>query len=118
MDDTFSRKAAELVAENQHLRVKAENQDITIVLMKEQYDSMAASVDGLRDKHDREMHKMRTERDQAVRKFATIKALLLQSADITMQALRAEQGDETPAQIPDRKTGHITDDRLPIARLS
>lgn len=118
MDDAFSRKATELVAENQHLRVKSSNDDLTLNLMRQQYDSLAASVDGLRDKHDREMHKMRTERDQAVRKFATIKALLLQGADITMQALRAEQGDDTPAQIPDRKASHINDDRLPIARLS
>jgi hypothetical protein len=107
-----------LVSENQHLRVKSDNDDKTLHLMREQYDALSSSVEGLRDRHERETHKLRTERDQAVRKYAVIKALLMQSADITMQALRAEQGDETPEVIPDRVVRHVSDDRLPIARLS
>src|SRR5579862_1250224 len=61
-----------LVSENQHLRIKSENDDKTLHLMREQYDALAASVEGLRAKHDREVHTLRTERDVAVRQFKTI----------------------------------------------
>ncbi len=114
----LSDRVREMVTENQSLRVRTDNDEKTIFLMKAQYDSLAASVDAMRDKHDREMHKMRTERDQAVRAFKEIDTTLMQAADMIMQALRARQGDTTPEQIPDRKTSHLNDDRLPIARLS
>lgn len=107
-----------MVTENQNLRVRTDNDSITIGLMRSQYDALAASVDAMRDKHDREMHKLRTERDQAVRSFKEIDSTLMQAADLIMQALRARQGDATPEQIPDRITSHVKDDRLPIARLN
>lgn len=118
VDFRLGEQVDALVSENQHLRVKTDNQEKTYHLMKEQYDALAASVDGLRTKHDREVHTLRTERDQAVRQFKTIDTLLLQASNIIMQALRARQGDGTPEQMPDRPTRPIVDDRLPIARLS
>ena len=96
---TFTDRVTALVQENQHLRVRTDNDDKTIALMKEQYDKLAASVDGLRDKHEREIHAMRTERDQAARSNREIEALLLQASEIVMQALRARVGDLQP---PDR----------------
>ena len=117
MDATLSDQVSALVAENQHLRIRTDNDAKTLHLMKEQYDGLAASVDGIRAKHDREIHAMRTERDVAVRRFKEIDTLLVQMSDILMQALRARQGDGTPVQIADRASQHIQDDRLPIARL-
>lgn len=114
----LSDQIRDIVTENQNLRVRTDNDAKTIFLMKQQYDALAASVDGMKDKHDREIHKMRTERDQAVRAFKEIDTTLMQAADLIMQALRARQGDATPEQIPERITPHIKDDRLPIARLS
>jgi hypothetical protein len=101
-ESTLSIQVSQMVLENQHLRVKSDNDDKTIHLMKEQYDAMAASVEGMRDRHVRELHEMRTGRDQAVRQFKTIDTLLLQASEIIMQALRARQGETVPAQIPDR----------------
>lgn len=114
----LSDQIRDIVTENQNLRVRTDNDAKTIFLMKQQYDALAASVDGVKDKHDREIHKMRTERDHAVRAFKEIDTTLMQAADLIMQALRARQGDATPEQIPERITPHIKDDRLPIARLS
>jgi hypothetical protein len=114
MDNTLSTQVNQMVAENQHLRVKSENDDVTIRLMKEQYDALAASVDGLRNKHDRESYSLRTERDQAVRSFKEIDTTLMIAADLIMQALRARQGDSTPDHIPDRPALHINDERLPL----
>jgi len=114
----LSDQIRDIVTENQNLRVRTSNDSVTIGLMKSQYDALAASVDGMKDKHDREMHKMRTERDQAVRSFKEIDTTLMQAADLIMQALRARQGDAAPEVMPDRLTSHIKDDRLPIARLS
>lgn len=115
---TLSEQVDRLVSENQHLRVKTENDEITRHLMKQQYDTLAGSVDAMRSAHDREIHALRTERDQAVRAFKEIDSLLLQTADMVMQALRARQGDETPERIPDRHVLHMDDPRLPLARLS
>lgn len=117
MDSEFSRQAADIVRENQHLRVKSNNDDKTLHLMRQQYKALASSVEGMRDEHRREAHQLRTERDEAVAKHATIKSLLLQQAEITMQALRADAGNETPEKMPESRGQHITDDRLPLARL-
>jgi hypothetical protein len=108
-EEILGDRVNEMIAENQHLRVKVDNQASLITLLQEQYDKSAGSMNALRDKYDREMHDLRTERDQAVRKFKTIDALLLQASNIIMQALRARQGDEVPEKIPDRPqtvTGH------------
>lgn len=127
--EAFGEQAARLVAENQHLRVKSESDDLTIHLMKEQYDGIAAKMNGVRDKAarevaavldsaEREISDLTVERDQAVRAFKEIDTLLLQAADLIMQALRAREGDKAPEQMPERQVMHVTDDRLPIARLS
>lgn len=113
----FGRQIDALVAENQHLRVKSENDDITINLMREQYRAMAESVESMRNKYERQIFQLTTERDDAVAKRSKIKSLLLQGADITMQALRADAGDDTPEKMPAQTGTHISDDRLPIARL-
>lgn len=128
-ETALSDQVNQIVAENQHLRVKSENDDITLNLMKSQYDSLAAQVADIRSKARAEVEKARNmaadqiadmtiERDQAVRAFKEIDTTLMQAADLIMQALRARQGDDTPEQIPDRVTPHLRDDRLPIARLS
>lgn len=113
----FSRQAEEVVRENQHLRVKSDNDDKTIHLMRQQYDAMALSVDDMRSDYERKLHHMRTERDQAVARHAAIKALLLQAANIVMQALRADIGNETPEKMPPARLPALDDGRLPIARL-
>lgn len=118
-----------MVAENQHLRVRCESQETTITLMREQYDSLAFTVDDIRSKARREVEKARDnaesevsgmtiERDQAIRAFKEIDGLLLQAADLVMQALRARQGDATPEKMPGMVLPHISDDRLPMARLN
>jgi hypothetical protein len=115
---TLSEQIDRLVSENQHLRVKSDNDDITRRLLKEQYEALAGSVEGIKAKHDREMHILRTERDQAVIAFKEIDTLLLQAADMIMQALRAREGDSTPEHMPEVRGRTVNDDRLPIARLS
>jgi len=87
---TLSEQVDRLVSENQHLRVKSDNDDITRQLLKEQYDALAGSVENTRTKHEREMHLLRTERDQAVIAFKEIDTLLLQAADMVMQATRRQ----------------------------
>lgn len=117
VDSEFGRQVDALVAENQHLRVKSDNDNKTLFLMRQQYEALAASVDSMRDDYERKLHRARTECDQAIIKHSAIKSLLLQSADIVMQALRADAGDEAPEKMPANRGPHITDDRLPIARL-
>lgn len=112
-DQSFADQANRMVVENQNLRVKSDNDDKTIHLMKDQYDGLSASVEAMRTRHDREMHTLRTERDQAVRAFKEIDTVLLQAADLIMQALRARQGNTTPDQIPDRPIALVRDARLP-----
>lgn len=116
-DQTFGRQVDALVAENQHLRVKADNDDKTLHLMQEQYRALSASVEGMRAKFERQIFQLTTERDEAMLKHSKIKSLLLQSADIIMQAARADVGDEAPEKMPPQTGRHIEDDRLPIARL-
>ena len=117
-DHHLSEQISRLVSENQHFRVKSENDEKTIHLLKQQYSGLSATVNGIRDKHAREMHDLTTERDEAVVRHQQVTTLLLQAADIVMQALRANEGDTVPLNIPDRVMPHIIDDRLPIARLS
>lgn len=118
MNDEFGRQADALVRENQHLRVKSDNDDITMQLMREQYKALADSVEDMRSGLETKLHRMRVERDEAVLKHRTIKGLLLQSTDLVMQALRADKGDETPEIMPPQTGRHIEDDRLPLAELN
>lgn len=118
IDPDFGRQVDALVAENQHLRVKSDNDDKTMHLMQEQYSAMAASVESMRGKYERQIFQLTTERDEAVVKHSKIKSLLLQSADIIMQAARADIGNETPEKMPAQTGPHVQDDRLPIARLN
>lgn len=113
----FGRQVDALVAENQHLRVKSDNDDKTMHLMQEQYKALAASVESMRNKYERQIFQLTTERDEAVIKHAKIKSLLLQAADIVMQAARADVGDETPEKMPPQTGSHIVDERLPTARI-
>lgn len=117
-----------IVQENQHLRIKSNSDDTTIHLMKQQYDSLAASVASVRQKAaaevrdtkeeaEREITDMTIERDQAVRAFKEIDSVLLQAADLIMQALRARAGDDAPEKMPEARMPVIQDDRLPIARF-
>jgi hypothetical protein len=112
-DATLADQITDIVRENQNLRVKSDNDDKTIHLMRQQYDSLAAEVDGIRDKAAREIRALITERDQAVRKFKEIDTTLMQAAEIILQAARARVGNgTTPAPPP-----AITDDRLPEVAL-
>lgn len=117
-----------MVTENQNLRVKSDNDDITINLMRSQYDALAGEVKAIRDKAasdvartrdraEREISDMRIERDQAVRAFKEIDTLLLQAADLIMQALRAREGNGTPEIMPKAMTPHIVDARIPEVTL-
>ncbi len=114
----LSDQVSRLVSDNQQLRVKVANDEKTIHLLKDQYSALSATVNGLRDRHAREVHDITSERDEAVVRHKEVTTLLLQAADIVMQALRANEGDLTPENIPDRRVAYIDDDRLPIARLS
>lgn len=117
-DSAFSRQATDLVNENRHLHTKCESQENTIALLQNQYDDLADSVDGMKDRHERECHQLRTERDRALRAYTQMDGLLAQTADLIMQAARARKGDLTPETIPERPTFHIEDGRLPAPHLS
>lgn len=93
-----------IVKENQHLRVKSDNDNKTFHLLKAQYDALAASVEGVHDLHAKEMHKLRTERDVSIRRFKEIDSLLLQCTDILMQALHARDGSRSMAPFPEVKS--------------
>lgn len=113
-----------LVAENQHLRVKSDNDDKTIHLLKEQYDLLQRQVAGIRETASREVEKarngardmvmdMQMDRDQARVAYREIDGLLLLAADTIHQALRARVGDLTPEKMPAATTPHLVDNRLP-----
>ena len=118
MSDELHVQVGAMVTENQNLRVKSENDDLTIKLMRNQYDSLAAEVDGIHQKYLREIRSLRTERDQAVRNYAIMDTLLMQAADLIMQAARARIGDTTPEMMPHALVPHIEDGRLPGVALS
>lgn len=113
-----------LVAENQHLRVKSENDDKVIHLLKEQYAQLQGQVQDIRDRAAREVEKarayardsvmdMQMDRDRAIVAYREIEGLLLRATDTITQALRARVGNETPEKMPAADLPHITDDRLP-----
>ena len=121
---TLSEQVDRLVAENQHLRVKSDNDDITIRLLKEQYELLSKQVADIREKAAREVEKarnyardsvmdMQMDRDQAIVAYREIESLLLRTADTVTQALRARAGDSTPEKMPLTETPHIIDERLP-----
>lgn len=127
-ETTFADQANRLVAENQHLRVKSESDDITINLMREQYDALAKTVNDVRRKAAAEVASARNtaeieitgmmiERDQAVRAYKEIDTTLMQAAELVMQALRAKQGNGVPETIPDTVMPQIQDARLPAIGL-
>lgn len=88
----LSDQIDQIVKENQHLRVKSDNDDKTFHLLKAQYDELATSIEGVHELHAKEMHKLRTERDVAIRRFKEIDTLLMQCSDILMSALKARNG--------------------------
>lgn len=104
----FTDQVNNLVTENRHLTLKTESQENTIGMLSQQYDDLASSVEAMRAEYEQNLHTLRVERDQAVRKFTKINALLMQCADLTMQAIRAKIGDETPEKMPET-LGNITD---------
>lgn len=121
---TLSDQVDSLVIENQNLRVKSENDDKTIHLMKEQYDSLAATIGAIRQRAATDVAKMRAqleettsdltiERDQAVRSKKEIETLLLQVTNLVMQALRARVGNEVAAE----PESDVSADRLPKVGL-
>jgi len=125
---TLSEQVDRLVAENQHLRVKSENDDKTIHLLKEQYTLLADQVDGINARAEREIERSRTiardsimnmqiDRDQAQVAYREIESLLLQATDTITQALRARVGNETPEKMPAADLPHIQDDRLPAVSV-
>ncbi len=107
-ETTLHSQVADMVRENQNLRVKSENDDKTIYLMRAQYDTLAAEVDAIHDKYRREIRQLKTERDQAVRKFKDIDTILQQAGNFLMQAFRARVGDQLP-----EISSQIEDARLP-----
>lgn len=122
--ETLSDQVSRIIAENQNLRIRVENDAKTIRTMTEQYDDLAAQVDDIRNSAaadcenvrvwaNREVMAMQIERDQAVRKFEMVDTTLKQAADLIMQAARAAVGDLTPEKLPERKLAVIKDDRLP-----
>lgn len=107
-----------LVARNRFLQVKSDSDDHVIRTLNDQYAKLAGEVDGIRDDAARKETALRIERDLAIAKYEMINGLLVQAGDLLMQAFRAREGDKTPEKTPERVLGVVTDDRLPIARLS
>lgn len=125
---TLAEQVDRLVAENQSLRVKSENDDKLIHLLKEQYSSLAAQVKGIREDAIREVERARhqrdadvsaaeIERDQALVAYKEIDGLLLQAGDLITQAARARIGNTTPEKMPRQPLPAIEDSRLPAASL-
>lgn len=125
---TLAEQVDRLVAENQSLRVKSENDDKLIHLLKEQYSSLAAQVKGIREDAIREVERARhqrdadvsaaeIERDQALVAYKEIDGLLLQAGDLITQAARARIGNATPEKMPRQPLPAIEDSRLPAASL-
>ena len=125
---TLSDQVDRLVSENQALRVKSENDDKLIHLLKEQYSSLAAQVKGIREDAIREVERARhqrdadvsaaeIERDQALVAYKEIDGLLLQAGDLITQAARARIGNTTPEKMPRQPLPAIEDSRLPAASL-
>lgn len=121
---TLSEQVERLVAENQSLRVKSNNDDTMIHLLKEQYEILHRQVQGIRERADREVEKarafardsvmdMQMDRDRALVAYREIEGLLLRATDTITQALRARVGDLTPEKMPEADLPHINDDRLP-----
>ena len=121
---TLSEQVDRLVVENQNLRVKSENDDVTIHLLKEQYATLSGQVRSIREGAVREVERarqqrddtiqdMQMERDQAVIAYREIETLLLQATDNITQALRARVGNSTPEKMPQAEVQHISDNRLP-----
>lgn len=121
---TLSEQVDRLVAENQSLRVKSNNDDLMIHLLKEQYDILQRQVNGIRERADRDVEKarayardnvmdMQIDRDRALVAYREIEGLLLRATDTITQALRARVGDTTPEKMPAAELPHITDNRLP-----
>jgi len=107
---TLSDQVSRLVAENQNLRVRTEADQKTIHLMQERYDALAAQVDDIRDRAardvaeardyaEREVSHITIERDQALSKHEIVDGLLMQVADLVLQASRASTGSEQVAPI-------------------
>ena len=125
---TLAEQVDRLVAENQSLRVKSQNDDQMIHLLKEQYNSLAAQVKGIREDAIREVERARhqrddavsaaeIERDQALVAYKEIDGLLLQAGELITQAARARIGNTTPEKMPSRQITAIEDVRLPAASL-
>lgn len=123
-DRLFAEKVTAMITENQNLRVKSDNDEKTIFLQTEQYNALAAKVNSIRDDAasrvakalddcDRQVTGMAIERDQAIAKYKRIDTLLMQAADLIMQAARARTGDETPEKMPQVQLPNMQDDRLP-----
>jgi hypothetical protein len=121
---TLSEQVDRLVVENQNLRVKSENDDVTIHLLKEQYATLSGQVRSIREGAVREVERarqqrddtiqdMQMERDQAVIAYREIETLLLRATDNITQALRARVGNSTPEKMPQAEVQHISDNRLP-----
>ncbi|HKY85827.1 MAG TPA: hypothetical protein VJL90_03600 [Pseudorhodoplanes sp.] len=121
---TLHDQVERLVNENQALRVKSENDDKLIHLLKEQYNSLAAQVKGIREDAIREVERARhqrdadvsaaeIERDQAQVAYKEIDGLLLQVCDTITQAARARIGNATPEKMQSRPMPAIEDGRLP-----
>jgi len=115
---SLSDQVSRLVAENQNLRVKVENDGKTIHLMRSQYDALASSVNRERDRLHREIQDLKIERDQSLRAFKEIDTTLLQAADLIMQAMRARQGVEIPEELPNRTAKPVVDARIPTPRIN
>ena len=125
---TLSEQVDRLVAENQHLRVKSDNDDKTIHLLKQQYDGLAAQVANIRDRAAADIasarqwamdnvQDMEIERNKAQVAYREMESLLLQATDLVAQALRARVGDGTPEKMPAAILPNIDDPRLPAPQI-
>jgi len=126
---TLSEQIDRLVAENRRLRVKSENDDKTIHLIKGQYESLSSQVRSLRESAASEVEKARStaladvqdmeiELDQAKQAYREIESILMQITDSITQALRARIGNATPEKVPPTVVAKVDDDRLPRIGIS
>jgi chromosome segregation ATPase len=122
----FSDQINNLIAENRRLKNKSDADDKTIHVLKEQYNALQAGVEDMVEDHRKIERELVDQANRHKVSYTEIDGVLMQAADLIMQAARARIGNATPAVVPtpptkmvnDHRLPDVRDDRLPIARLA
>lgn len=123
-EERLSDQIGRLIDENRRLRVKSNEDDETIRMLTDKLEELQAGVNGMIETHREAEDSMKEEHraiqrdlsfraDNAEIKERKMRSLVNQAADLILQAMRAEAGDETPKKMPQRQLENLNDDRLP-----